>query len=143
DGFLKDQLNRPQIFLYSLLVNIQLFDIVEVWELFGITKSYKYYVICLNDSEYIYTCLSIINRGLYLEDIQDQDNQLKLQETIGVLIQFQQNNNVEMMNDLYLFNKFRPQCAFIKKTDEDDTDENSDDVSNSDKSFIMNKNIVK
>ena len=30
-----------------------------------------------------------------------------------------------------------------EKTDEDDTDENGDDVSDSDKSFIMDENIVK
>ncbi|CAG8689799.1 16511_t:CDS:2, partial [Dentiscutata erythropus] len=67
DDFLEDQLDRPQTSLCSLLIDIQLSDIVEVWELFGITKSYKHYVSLLND-----------------EDIQDQDGQLKLQETVEV-----------------------------------------------------------
>ncbi|CAG8530558.1 24276_t:CDS:2 [Dentiscutata erythropus] len=49
------------------------------------------------------------------KDIQDQDDQLKLQETVDVLTQFQQNNNVEMMNDLHLFKNFRPQCAFTSE----------------------------
>ncbi|CAG8707144.1 17154_t:CDS:2, partial [Dentiscutata erythropus] len=48
----------------------------------------------------------------YLEDVQDQDIRQKLQETVGVVTQFQQDNSAEMMNDLHLFNKFRPLYAF-------------------------------
>src|SRR6185437_16052257 len=118
-GFLEDHLDRPQASLHSLIEDIRLSDVVEIWELFGITNSHKHYVILLNDGGHLCTCLSIINRGLlcahffqvmivsrnakfnigliakrwYLEDVQDQDIRQKLQETVGVVTQFQQDNS--------------------------------------------------
>ncbi|CAG8699930.1 6793_t:CDS:2 [Dentiscutata erythropus] len=82
DGFFEDQLDRPQTSLCSLLVDIQLSDIVEVWELFGITKSYKHYIMMTSKNAKFN--IGLIAKKWYLEDIQDQDGQLKLQETIEV-----------------------------------------------------------
>ena len=137
EGFLEDQLDMPQTSLFSLLEGIQLSDIIEIWELFGITKSYKHYIILLIDGGHLCTCLSIINRGLvcshffhimmnskvakfnigliakrwYLENIQDQYIQANLQdETVGIVTQFQQNNSINdevLITDLRIFNQLR------------------------------------
>ncbi|CAG8530536.1 4155_t:CDS:2 [Funneliformis mosseae] len=64
NGFLKDQLDRPQTSIFFLLERIQLSDIIEIWELTGLTKSYKHYVILLIDSDHLYMCLTIINHEL-------------------------------------------------------------------------------
>ncbi|PKY60795.1 hypothetical protein RhiirA4_431379 [Rhizophagus irregularis] len=62
EGFIEDQLDRPQTTLFSLLEEIQLIDVIEIWELYGLTKSYKHYVILLADGGHLCTCLAIINR---------------------------------------------------------------------------------
>ncbi|CAG8737324.1 4796_t:CDS:2, partial [Gigaspora rosea] len=63
-GFFKDQLDKPQATLSYLIDRIQLADIVEIWELFGLTREYKYYAILFIDGSHLCTCLSIINHGL-------------------------------------------------------------------------------
>ncbi|CAG8718886.1 5888_t:CDS:2, partial [Funneliformis caledonium] len=142
DGFLKDQLDRPQTSIFFLLERIQLSDIIEIWELTGLTKSYKHYVILLIDSGHLCTCLAIINRGLvcshffyvmmnskvvkfnthliakrwYLKDIQDRDDQNNLQyECMEIEIQFQQDSNGNhelLVADLHILNQLRTPDIF-------------------------------
>jgi len=124
------------------LERIQLSDIIEIWELTGLTKSYKHYVILLVDGGHLCTCLAIINRGLvcshffhvmmsskiakfnihliakrwYLEDIQDRDVQDKLQyEWVEITTQFQQDSNGHhelLVADLHIFNQLRAPETF-------------------------------
>ncbi|CAI2170949.1 7172_t:CDS:2 [Funneliformis geosporum] len=57
DEFLEDQMDKPQTSqtsLFFILEEVQLSGIVEIWKLFGLTKSYKHYVILLIDKT-IYT----------------------------------------------------------------------------------------
>ncbi|UZO09960.1 uncharacterized protein OCT59_030169 [Rhizophagus irregularis] len=93
EGFLEDHLDRPQTSLFFLLEEIELSDIIEIWELYGLTKSYKHYIILLIDGE----------------DIQDQYIQANLQdETVGIVTQFQQNdNNTALVTDLHIFKQLR------------------------------------
>ncbi|CAB4493479.1 unnamed protein product [Rhizophagus irregularis] len=136
EGFLEDHLNRPQTSLFSLLEEIELSDIIEIWELYSLTKkTYKHYIILLIDGGHLCTCLAIINRGLvclhyfqvmmnskvakfnigliarrwYIEDIQDQYIQANLQdETVGIVTQFQQDdNNTALVTDLHIFKQLR------------------------------------
>ena len=130
----------PQTSLFSLLEEIQLSDVIEIWELYGLTKSYKHYVVLLSDGGHLCTCLAIINRGLvcshffhvmmnskvakfnigliakrwYLESIQDQCIQANLQdETVGIVTQFQQDNSNEVLaTDLHIFNQLRVPDTF-------------------------------
>ncbi|CAG8581179.1 10891_t:CDS:2, partial [Dentiscutata heterogama] len=44
-GFLKDHLDRPQTTLYYLIDRIQLTDILEIWELSGLTNANTNYVV--------------------------------------------------------------------------------------------------
>ncbi|RGB26201.1 hypothetical protein C1646_770752 [Rhizophagus diaphanus] len=82
EGFLKNHLDRPQTSLFSLLKEIKLSDIIEIWELYGLTKFYKHYIILLIDDDHLCICLTIINREL---DIQNQYIQANLQdETVGI-----------------------------------------------------------
>lgn len=124
----------PQTTLFSLLEEVQLSDVVEIWELYGITKSYRHYIILLADGGHLCTCLAIINRGLvcahffqvmmnskvakfnigliatrwYIENMQDQYIQTIQDKSIGVTTQFQQNNNDEILiTDLHIFNQIR------------------------------------
>ena len=48
----------------SLLKDIQLDDIVEIWELIGIAIAYKHYVVLLSDGGHLCTCMAIINCGI-------------------------------------------------------------------------------
>ncbi|GBC20424.2 protein FAR1-RELATED SEQUENCE 5-like [Rhizophagus irregularis DAOM 181602=DAOM 197198] len=135
EGFLEDHLDRPQTSLFSLFEEIELSDIIEIWELYGLTKSYKHYIILLIDGGHLCTCLAIINCGLvcshyfqvmmnskvakfnigliarrwYIEDIQDQYIQANLQdETVGIVTQFQQDdNNTALVTDLHIFKQLR------------------------------------
>ncbi|UZN99289.1 uncharacterized protein OCT59_000567 [Rhizophagus irregularis] len=94
EGFLEDHLNRPQTSLFSLLEEIELSDIIEIWELYSLTKkTYKHYIILLIDGE----------------DIQDQYIQANLQdETVGIVTQFQQDdNNTALVTDLHIFKQLR------------------------------------
>ncbi|CAG8436512.1 6429_t:CDS:2 [Scutellospora calospora] len=97
------------------IYNIQPSDIIEIWELLGIVNLNKYYIILLIDSRYLCTCLSVTSRRLYLEDIQDNDDQLNSQHTVRVVTQFQQENYTEISNDLHIFNTFKPTVVFTFK----------------------------
>ncbi|RIB16346.1 hypothetical protein C2G38_2190193 [Gigaspora rosea] len=101
-SFLEDQLDRPQISLYSLLDYVQLSDVVEIWELSGIAIQYRYYVILLVDGAFTAKFnIGLIANRWYLEEFQDNDAQLDLQNTMDVTIQFQQDSNAEMTTDLH------------------------------------------
>ena len=64
DGFLEDQLDRPQISIMTLLNDISLDDVIEIWELIGIAIAYKHYVVLLSDGGHLCTCMAIVNRGI-------------------------------------------------------------------------------
>ncbi|CAG8789746.1 5284_t:CDS:2, partial [Cetraspora pellucida] len=134
-SFLEDQLDRPQIAIHSLLNRIQLSNVLEIWELFGLTTKYKHFIVLLNDREHLCTCLAIINRGLvyshyfyiimnskvakfsikliakcwYKNNINDQNFQSNLQDrTVEAVTQFQQvNSNCAVVSDLHILNQFR------------------------------------
>ncbi|CAB4446786.1 unnamed protein product [Rhizophagus irregularis] len=83
EGFIENQLGRLQTILFSLLEKIQLIDVIEIWKLYGLTKSYKYYVILLADGGHLCTCLTIINHGLKKKPINDTNNK---NENVQILV---------------------------------------------------------
>ncbi|CAG8815272.1 35861_t:CDS:2, partial [Gigaspora margarita] len=48
-GFLKNQLNRPQISIISLIKDIDSNNIIKIWELIDLSTVYKYYIVLLRD----------------------------------------------------------------------------------------------
>ncbi|RIB10465.1 hypothetical protein C2G38_2250743 [Gigaspora rosea] len=44
NSFLEDQLDRPQISLIALIIDFDLNDIVEIWEIIGLSMVYKHYM---------------------------------------------------------------------------------------------------
>ncbi|CAG8748174.1 11989_t:CDS:2, partial [Funneliformis caledonium] len=99
---------------HAKIVLKEVIDIAK--ELTDLTKSYKHYVILLIDGDYLCTCLAIINRELYLEDIQDRDDQNNLQyEYMEIETQFQQDSNSNhelLVADLHILNQLRAPDTF-------------------------------
>ncbi|CAG8795175.1 22931_t:CDS:2, partial [Cetraspora pellucida] len=141
NGFLENQLDRPQNSIIALIKDIDLSDIIEIWKLICLSSVYKHYIVLLCDGGYLCTCMTIINRGIicshffqvmmntkaakfhiglvarrwYYDDQQDirlEDLQL---QSIEISTMFQQTATNIAVPDFHIIEKIRDTNMYIVK----------------------------
>ncbi|CAG8829779.1 41668_t:CDS:2, partial [Gigaspora margarita] len=87
NGFLEDQLDRPQISIMALIKDIDHNDIVEIWEVIDLSTIYKHYIVLLTDGGHLCTYV---------------DSEVLQQQSIIISTMFQQQATDIIIPDLHI-----------------------------------------
>ncbi|CAG8486451.1 1863_t:CDS:2, partial [Scutellospora calospora] len=91
NGFLEEQLDRPQVSIAALMKDIDISDIVEIWEL-------------------------IVSIHWYQDNLQDKKLNVLQQQSIEISTTFQQNTSSVIVSDLHIIKQIRDNDMFSAKS---------------------------
>ncbi|CAG8753034.1 1630_t:CDS:2 [Cetraspora pellucida] len=94
NGFLEDELDRPQISIMALIKDIDSSEVVEIWEVMMNTKTAMFHI-------------ELVARRWYRDDQQDKGLEVLQHQNINISMTFQQNNTNMIYPDLHIIEQIR------------------------------------